>query len=152
MRCPICGYNDSKVIDSRPVDDNNTIRRRRECLKCQNRYTTYEVIEAFQPLVIKKNGCKEFFDKQKLLAGLIKACQKRPVDAESIANEVESEIMNSLRREINSSEIGEMAMEKLKARDIVAYVRFASVYCEFRDAETFMRELAELQNDHGTKI
>ena len=144
MKCPVCGYPDSKVIDSRPVEESNSIRRRRECLSCQKRFTTYEVIEAFQPMIIKKDGSKEYFDKNKILGGLLKACQKRPVDAEAIANEIEAEIMNSLRREIPSREIGELAMDKLRKRDAVAYVRFASVYREFRDVETFMRELKEL--------
>ena len=147
MRCPMCGYNDSKVIDSRPVEENDSIRRRRECLRCQRRFTTYEIIEAFQPVIIKKDGSKEYFDKNKLLGGLLKACQKRPVDAETIANEIESEIMNSLHREITSREIGEMAMEKLRRRDAVAYVRFASVYREFKDVETFLRELSDLKAD-----
>lgn len=144
MKCPICGTQDSKVIDSRPVDEHASIRRRRECKACQKRFTTYEVIEAFQPLIVKKDGSKEYFDKNKILGGLLKACQKRPVDAEAIASEIEAEIMNSLRREIPSREIGELAMEKLKNRDAVAYVRFASVYREFKDVETFMRELQQL--------
>ena len=147
MRCPMCGYTDSKVIDSRPVEESDSIRRRRECLKCQKRFTTYEIIEAFQPVIVKKDGSKEYFDKNKILGGLMKACQKRPVDAESIASEIEVEIMNSLRREIPSREIGELAMEKLKKRDAVAYVRFASVYREFKDVETFMRELQGLKED-----
>ena len=147
MRCPMCGYADSKVIDSRPVEESDSIRRRRECLKCQKRFTTYEVIEAFQPVIVKKDGTKEYFDKNKILGGLMKACQKRPVDAESIAAEIEVEIMNSLRREIPSREIGELAMEKLKKRDAVAYVRFASVYREFKDVETFMKELQGLKAD-----
>ena len=147
MRCPMCGYADSKVIDSRPVEESDSIRRRRECLKCQKRFTTYEIIEAFQPVIVKKDGTKEYFDKNKILGGLMKACQKRPVDAESIASEIEVEIMNSLRREIPSREIGELAMEKLKKRDAVAYVRFASVYREFKDVETFMKELQGLKED-----
>ncbi len=147
MRCPMCGYADSKVIDSRPVEESDSIRRRRECLKCQKRFTTYEIIEAFQPVIVKKDGTKEYFDKNKILGGLMKACQKRPVDAESIAAEIEVEIMNSLRREIPSREIGELAMEKLKKRDAVAYVRFASVYREFKDVETFMKELQGLKAD-----
>ena len=147
MKCPMCGYADSKVIDSRPVEESDSIRRRRECLKCQKRFTTYEVIEAFQPVIVKKDGSKEYFDKNKILGGLMKACQKRPVDAESIAAEIEMEVMNSLRREIPSREIGELAMEKLKKRDAVAYVRFASVYREFKDVETFMRELQGLKED-----
>ncbi len=147
LKCPMCGYADSKVIDSRPVEESGSIRRRRECKKCQKRFTTYEVIEAFQPVIVKKDGTKEYFDKNKILGGLLKACQKRPVDAESIASEIEVEIMNSLRREIPSREIGELAMEKLKKRDAVAYVRFASVYREFKDVETFMRELQGLKED-----
>ena len=147
MRCPMCGYTDSKVIDSRPVEERDSIRRRRECLKCQKRFTTYEIIEAFQPVIVKKDGTKEYYDKNKILGGLMKACQKRPVDAESIAAEIEVEIMNSLRREIPSREIGELAMEKLKKRDAVAYVRFASVYREFKDVETFMKELQGLKAD-----
>ena len=147
MRCPMCGYTDSKVIDSRPVEESDSIRRRRECLQCQKRFTTYEIIEAFQPVIVKKDGTKEYFDKNKILGGLMKACQKRPVDAEAIAAEIEVEIMNSLRREIPSREIGELAMEKLKKRDAVAYVRFASVYREFKDVETFMKELQGLKAD-----
>ena len=145
MKCPSCGSEDIKVVDSRPVDENNSIRRRRECLTCHNRFTTYEVIDAFQPVVVKKDGTKELFDKNKLLSGLLRACQKRPVNAESLANEIEAEINNSLRREITSSEIGEISMEKLRERDAVAYVRFASVYREFKDIDTFLHELNELR-------
>ena len=145
MKCPSCASEDIKVVDSRPVEENNSIRRRRECLTCHNRFTTYEVIDAFQPVVIKKDGTKELFDKNKLLSGLLRACQKRPVNAESLANEIEAEINNSLRREITSSEIGEISMEKLRERDAVAYVRFASVYREFKDVETFMKELEILK-------
>lgn len=145
MKCPACGYLDSKVLDSRPVEENNSIRRRRECLQCQCRFTTYEVIDVFQPIVIKKDGSKEYFDKNKLLSGLIVACRKRPVDAEQIASEIESEIQNSLRREITSKEIGELAMRKLKEYDDVAYVRFASVYREFKDVDSFMVELEGLR-------
>ena len=147
MKCPYCGSDDIKVVDSRPVEENNSIRRRRECLACQARFTTYEVIDAFQPVVVKKDGSKELFDKNKLLAGLLKACQKRPVNAESVANEIESEIQNSLKREVTSSEIGDMAMEKLRELDAVAYVRFASVHREFKDVETFMKELQTLKSE-----
>ncbi len=147
MKCPVCGFQDSKVLDSRPVEENNSIRRRRECLQCQNRFTTYEVVDVFQPIVVKKDGTKEYFDKNKLLAGLMRACQKRPVDAEQIAAEIESEILNSLRREITSQEIGELAMQKLKKYDDVAYVRFASVYREFKDVESFMTELEALREN-----
>ncbi|MBQ7411889.1 MAG: transcriptional repressor NrdR [Clostridia bacterium] len=141
MRCPHCGYEESKVIDSRPIDENSSIRRRRECLGCQARFTTYEVIENIQPIVIKKDGSREYFDKNKLLVGLLKACQKRPVDSAKIADEIEQELQNSLRLEISSTELGEMVMEKLKSIDAVAYVRFASVYREFKDVETFLSEL-----------
>jgi len=147
MKCPSCGSDDIKVVDSRPVEENNSIRRRRECLSCQTRFTTYEVIDAFQPVVVKKDGSKELFDKNKMLTGLLKACEKRPVNAESVASEIEAEIQNSLRREITSSELGEIVMEKLRALDAVAYVRFASVHREFKDVETFMKELQTLKND-----
>ena len=141
MKCPHCGFEESKVIDSRPIDDNSSIRRRRECLKCQARFTTYEVFENIQPIVIKKDGSREYFDKNKLLVGLLKACQKRPVDSAKIADEIEQELQNSLKLEITSYQLGEMVMEKLKAIDAVAYVRFASVYREFKDVETFLTEL-----------
>lgn len=147
MKCPSCGSEDIKVVDSRPVEENNSIRRRRECLACHNRFTTYEVIDAFQPVVVKKDGSKELFDKNKLLSGLLRACQKRPVNAEALANEIEAEIQNSLKREITSSDIGEIAMDKLRERDAVAYVRFASVHREFKDVETFMKELEILKRD-----
>ncbi len=146
MKCPYCSYSDSKVIDSRPVEENNSIRRRRECLECHARFTTYEIIDVFQPVVVKKDGTKELFDKNKLLSGLLKACEKRPVDAEAVADEVESEIINSLKREITSNAIGELAMLKLKGIDDVAYVRFASVHREFKDIDTFLKELAKLKN------
>ena len=144
MRCPACGFADSKVIDSRHVEEGNSIRRRRECLACQKRYTTFEIVETLQIIVTKKNGTKELFDKNKLLAGLLKACQKRPVNAEELAAEIESELQNSLRTEITTGEIGEIVMNKLKEKDEVAYVRFASVYREFKDISTFMDELEKL--------
>lgn len=145
MKCPVCGFTDSKVIDSRHIEEGNSIRRRRECLACQKRYTTFEIIETVQILVKKKDGSKELFDKNKLLSGLMKACQKRPVNAEDIAAEIESELQNSLRTEITTNEIGEIVMNKLKVKDEVAYVRFASVYREFKDIETFMTELNRLK-------
>ena len=144
MKCPYCAFADSKVIDSRPVEDGSSIKRRRECLSCQKRFTTFEVIETVQIFVTKKNGTKELFDRNKLLGGLLKACQKRPVNAEEIVNEIESELQNSLSNEVTTKEIGEMVMEKLKVRDEVAYVRFASVYREFKDIETFLNELRQL--------
>lgn len=145
MKCPSCGYPESKVVDSRPVEEGASIRRRRECMSCGKRFTTFEVIDHIQVIVRKKGGGKEFFDRAKLLLGLMKACQKRPVDAEAIAAEIEAELQNSLRSEVTTAEIGEMAMQKLKAADEVAYVRFASVYREFRDVESFMEELRRLQ-------
>lgn len=148
MKCPACGFADSKVIDSRHIEEGNSIRRRRECLNCQKRYTTFEIIETVQIIVTKKNGTKELFDKNKLLSGLLKACQKRPVNAEDIANEIEAELQNSLRTEITTGEIGEIVMNKLKEKDEVAYVRFASVYREFKDIETFMAELRRLKSNN----
>lgn len=145
MKCPACGCADSKVIDSRPVEEGNSIRRRRECLECQKRFTTFEILETVQIIVIKKNGSKELFDRTKLLSGLLKACQKRPVNAEEIVNEIENELQNSLTTEITTTEIGELVMKKLKAHDEVAYVRFASVYREFKDIDTFLTELQSLQ-------
>jgi len=146
MKCPSCGFPDTKVIDSRPVSDGSSIRRRRECPECQKRFTTFEMVESVQIVVVKKNGSKELFDKNKLLSGLLKACQKRPVNAEEIANEIEQELQNSLRLEISSRDIGTLVMEKLKVCDEVAYVRFASVYREFKDIETFLAELAVLRD------
>ncbi len=144
MKCPSCGYPESKVIDSRPVTDENSIRRRRECLSCQRRFTTFEVLESVQIIVVKKNGEKELFDRTKLLGGILKATQKRPVNAEEIVNEIQSELQNSLKFETTTTEIGEMVMNKLKERDQVAYVRFASVYREFTDVNNFLEELMEL--------
>lgn len=145
MRCPACGNPDSKVIDSRPMTDGNSIRRRRECLNCQKRFTTYEIIETVQMFVIKKNGTKEIFDRNKLMSGIMKACEKRPVNAEDIVNEIENELHNLLSNEITTKEIGELVMDKLKERDEVAYVRFASVYREFTDLDTFIKELSRLK-------
>ena len=145
MKCPGCGYSESKVIDSRPVTEANSIRRRRECLSCQKRFTTFEVIETVPIIVIKKNGAKELFDKQKLLSGVLKSTEKRPIDAIVLVDEIEAELQNSLRQEVESTEIGEMVMQKLKERDQVAYVRFASVYREFKDIDTFLAELNELK-------
>jgi transcriptional repressor NrdR len=123
----------------------NSIRRRRECLSCQKRFTTFEVIETVPIIVIKKNGAKELFDKQKLLSGVLKSTEKRPIDAIVLVDEIEAELQNSLRQEVESTEIGEMVMQKLKERDQVAYVRFASVYREFKDIDTFLAELNELK-------
>lgn len=147
MKCPNCGYADSKVIDSRPVDERNSIRRRRECLNCQKRFTTFEVIESVQIVVVKKDGSRELFDRSKMLSGIMKACQKRPVNGEEIAFEIESELQNALVQEVPSGKLGEMIMAKLKERDHVAYVRFASVYREFKDLDTFLAELSELKKE-----
>lgn len=151
MRCPNCGYADSKVIDSRPIEEGNSIRRRRECLSCQKRFTTFEILESMQILVVKKDGSKELFDRSKMLSGIMKACQKRPVNGEEIAAEIESELQNGLVQEISSRDLGEMIMVKLKQRDDVAYVRFASVYREFKDLDTFLVELKDLMNNNAKK-
>ena len=146
MKCPSCGNTKSIVIDSRPTDD-QSIRRRRECLACGRRFTTYEVIDSVPLIVIKKDGSREIFDRGKLLSGVLKACYKRPVTSEqldALISDIQSAIANSMRGEVRSSELGEMVMERLKVLDEVSYVRFASVYREFRDAETFMNELKRL--------
>ncbi len=147
MKCPICGYPESRVVDSRPANDMSSIRRRRECLSCKHRFTTYEVIETVHPLVIKRDGSKEPFDKNKLLVGILKACEKRPVSAETIANDIEIALTSSLNHEITSAELGEMVLSRLKRQDPVAYVRFASVHREFRDVETFISEIRKLQRE-----
>lgn len=147
MKCPFCAYEESKVIDSRPTDDGEKIRRRRECLKCAKRFTTYEIIENLPIIVIKKDKTRETFDREKLLNGLMRACEKRPVSLitlEHLIDEIEAIIQNSLDREVQSEKIGELVMEKLKNIDEVAYVRFASVYRQFKDINTFMDELSKL--------
>jgi transcriptional repressor NrdR len=150
MRCPVCSYNESKVIDSRPADDNTSIRRRRECLECQKRFTTYEVIETIPIVVIKKDQSRESFDRNKILRGIIKACEKRSVSEEQmkkIVRDIETALQNQLQPEVQSYKIGELVMEKLKDVDEVAYVRFASVYREFKDINTFMNELKALMTE-----
>lgn len=147
MRCPYCGHPESKVIDSRASDEINAIRRRRECLDCQKRFTTYEQIEATPLIVIKKDGRREPFDRQKILNGLVKALEKRPVSfsaMEQLADRVERELRNTMDQEINTTIIGELVMEGLKDLDEVAYVRFASVYRQFKDLKTFMQELQDI--------
>ena len=147
MKCPFCGYEESKVIDSRPTDEGEKIRRRRECISCANRFTTYEIIESVPIMIIKKDKSRESFNRDKLLKGMVRACEKRPVaidTLEKIVDEIESEIQNSLDREITSDKIGELVMDKLKDVDEVAYVRFASVYRQFKDINTFMSELKKL--------
>ncbi len=145
MKCPFCGFNESKVVDSRPAE--GSIRRRRECLACEKRFTTYETVESLPMVVIKKDGSRESFDRQKVFNGMLRACEKRPVSVDQIdrmAMEIEQTLQNSLDREIKTDEIGELVMEKLKETDEVAYVRFASVYRQFKDLNTFMQELTKI--------
>ena len=147
MKCPYCSTSDSKVLESRPTEEGNKIRRRRECLSCRKRFTTYEIIETVPLMVIKKDKTIEAFDRNKILGGLIRACQKRPVSLETLEemiNEIEQQLLNSLEREVESSKIGELVMERLKQVDEVAYVRFASVYRQFSDIDSFMDELKQL--------
>ena len=147
MRCVFCGFLESKVIDSRSADDGSSIRRRRECLNCGKRFTTYEKVESIPLIVIKKDKTRQQFDKQKLLNGLLRACEKRPVTYDqlsSLADTIETSVQNTLKREISSVEIGEMVMRELKNIDEVAYVRFASVYRQFKDVNTFMDELKKI--------
>ena len=147
MKCPYCGEVDSKVIDSRPTEDGEKIRRRRECLACQKRFTTYEIIETLPLVVIKRDGSRQSFDKSKLINGMVRACDKRKVPLpvlEKIADEIEQELQNSLEREVSTGQIGELVMERLKPLDEVAYVRFASVYRQFKDINSFMRELNKI--------
>ncbi|MBE6961460.1 MAG: transcriptional regulator NrdR [Ruminococcaceae bacterium] len=150
MKCPYCGYSESKVIDSRPAEEGSSIRRRRECLSCKKRFTTYETVESLPMVVIKKDGSRQSFDRRKVLGGMIRACEKRPVplgDLENIAAEIEQELQNSMEREISTTVIGEQVMTRLKNVDEVAYVRFASVYRQFKDIDTFMTELNKLLAD-----
>ena len=150
MKCLFCGYEESKVIDSRSTEDNMAIRRRRECLKCAKRYTTYEKVEDIPILVIKKDSSREYFDKSKIINGLIKACQKRPVSRkqiEEMSEDIEKQISNQMLTEIKSDYIGELIMDRLKLIDEVAYVRFASVYRQFKDIKTFMEEIKNLMSD-----
>lgn len=152
MKCPYCGYLESKVIDSRSAEEGNSIRRRRECLGCQRRFTTYEIMERLPLVVIKRDGSRQTFDKNKLINSMLKSCEKRSValdQLEAIADDIEQNLQNALEREINTSEIGEMVMERLKELDEVAYVRFASVYRQFKDINTFMEELTKLLEDKG---
>ena len=151
MKCPYCGYSASKVIDSRPADENSSIRRRRECLSCGKRFTTYETVESLPMVVVKKDGSRQSFDRRKVLGGMIRACEKRPVplaELEKIAEEIEQDLQNSMEREISTEAIGEKVMERLRDVDQVAYVRFASVYRQFKDIDTFMAELNKLLADN----
>jgi transcriptional regulator NrdR len=147
VKCPYCSYEESKVVDSRSTEDDMSIRRRRECLKCNKRYTTYEKVENVPILVIKKNMNREYFDRTKIINGLIKACQKRPVSRqqiENVADEIEKKINNQMLTEVDSEYIGELIMENLRDLDEVSYVRFASVYRQFKDINTFMEEIKNL--------
>ena len=147
MTCPYCGDQDSKVIDSRHSEDGASIRRRRECLACQKRFTTYETVESLPIIVVKKDGSRQSFDRTKILNGMVRACEKRPVsmaEMEAAVTDIEQVMQNSLEREISSSEIGELVMERLKPLDEVAYVRFASVYRQFKDINSFMQELNKI--------
>ena len=150
MRCPFCANPESKVVDSRPADEGASIRRRRECLACHKRFTTYEMMESLPLMVVKKDGSRQSFDRNKVLSGLIRACEKRPVpyhSLEEMTNEIEQVLQSKMEREVSSSEIGELVMERLKKVDEVAYVRFASVYRQFKDINTFMYELNKLLED-----
>ena len=146
MKCPACNNSDSRVLDSRPVDDGSSIKRRRECPSCGKRFTTYEVVDNVPIAVVKRDGRREFFDTHKLVLGIERACQKRPVDAEAIATAIELELQNTLVSEISSKDIGEMVLQYLKKSDIVSYIRFASVYREFKDIDSFMAEIKSLSS------
>ena len=149
MKCPFCGYAESKVMDSRPTDEGSRIRRRRECLQCAKRFTTYEIIESLPIVIVKRDKSREVFDRQKLFNGMLRACQKRPVPMrvlERAVDEIEATLQNSLEREVPASKIGELAMDKLRAIDEVAYVRFASVYRQFKDVQSFKDEISRLMD------
>ena len=150
MKCPYCGYLESKVVDSRPADEGASIRRRRECLSCHKRFTTYETVESLPLMVVKKDGSRQSFDRSKVMGGLIRACEKRPVSyqtLEGLVAEIELSLQNQIDREVSSSQIGELVLERLKQLDEVAYVRFASVYREFKDVDSFMAELKQLMEN-----
>ena len=150
MKCPYCLYAESKVIDSRPADDGVRIRRRRECMRCAKRFTTYESIESQPVIIIKRDKSRQVFDRNKLLSGMLRACEKRPVSLDTLEraiDEIESQLQNSLDREVTSARIGEMALEKMKDIDEIAYVRFASVYHDFNDIQSFLDELNKLKNE-----
>ncbi|MDD7772464.1 MAG: transcriptional regulator NrdR [Faecousia sp.] len=147
MKCPYCGYQESKVVDSRHSDDGASIRRRRECLSCQKRFTTYETVESLPVIVVKKDNSRQPFDRNKVLNGMLRACEKRPVsmaDLEKAVQDIEQTVQNSLDREFSTEKIGELVMEHLKVLDEVAYVRFASVYRQFKDINSFMHELNKI--------
>ena len=151
MKCPACNHHDSRVLDSRPIEDGTSIKRRRECPVCGKRFTTYEVVDTVPIYVVKRNGKREFFDKHKLIMGIERACQKRPVNAEEIAAAIETELQNSIVEEISSQDIGEMVLARLKEIDTVSYIRFASVYREFQDIESFISEINSLEKRAGRR-
>ena len=152
MKCPVCNCQDSRVLDSRPANEGTSIKRRRECPNCGKRFTTYEVIDTVPIAVVKRDGRKEFFDKHKLILGIERACQKRPVNSEEIAASIESELQNSIVAEISSKDIGEMVLSRLKELDTVSYIRFASVYREFQDIDSFMEEIKSLSKKSKKKV
>lgn len=150
MKCPFCGFDESKVIDSRPADDGNSIRRRRECLKCQKRFTTYEKLETISLIVVKQDNSRQPYDREKIVRGLIRACEKRPItyaQMEDVADKIESELYQMMSKEVTSTEIGEKVMSHLKELDEVAYVRFASVHKHFSNIQSFMGALKELLDE-----
>lgn len=152
MKCPYCEYYESKVVDTRPTEEGQAIRRRRECIQCAKRFTTYEKIEEIPIVVVKKDGNRQTYNRNKLLNGILRACEKRPVSMdtiEEIVDDIEKNLHNSLKKEITSVDIGEMVMNSLKDIDEVAYVRFASVYRQFKDVNSFMEELKELLNENS---
>ncbi len=148
MKCPFCGYEDSKVVDSRPTDENQTIRRRRECINCKKRFTTYEKVEMVPVVIVKKDGTRQTFDRDKILHGMIRACEKRPVPLKTLedsVDDIEKKIYNLLEREVKSEYIGELVMEELKKIDEISYIRFASVYRQFKDIDSFFEELKNIK-------
>ncbi len=152
MKCPLCSYPDSRVLDSRPTQEGTSIKRRRECISCGKRFNTYEVVDTVPIAVIKRDGRREFFDKHKLARGIKIACQKRAVDADAIALSIEQELMNAIITEITSTDIGEMVLTRLKECDIVAYIRFASIYRDFKDIDSFTAELKALSKKPKKKL
>ena len=154
MKCPYCDFDTSKVVDSRPIEEGNSIRRRRECENCKKRFTTYEKIEQVNVMVVKKDGAREFFDREKILKGIIRSCEKRPISIkqmENIVTDIEKEIVNMMQREISSEEIGNLVMDKLKDIDEVSYVRFASVYRQFKDVNSFLDVLKNIIEEKSKK-
>ena len=150
MKCPFCGNDEDKVVDSRPTDEGLSIRRRRECTKCGSRFTTYEKVETVPLMVVKKDGTRQAFDRNKILGGIVKACEKRPVSVqqiEKLVDSIEAQLYNSMKKEVSTTEIGEILMTALKDLDQVAYVRFAYVYREFKDIDTFMAELSKIMKE-----